>query len=94
MKKILCRFVVIFFIIIFLIYSIISKRIIKSNKNLIKKKILLSKIFKRSRRNINNISTLFINGKAHFGNYFIGINNAIIYCEILGCKKITIIIKK
>ena len=88
MKKKLSRFVVIFLIIIFLIYSIISKRIIKSNKNLIKKKILLSKIFKRSGRNINNISTLFINGKAHFGNYFIGINNAIIYCEILGCKKI------
>ena len=73
MKKILCRLVVIFLIIYLF---------------LIKKKILLSKIFKIIKRNIYNINTLFINGKANFGNYFIGINNAIIYCEILGCKKI------
>jgi hypothetical protein len=26
--------------------------------------------------------------KSRFGNYFISINNAIIYCEFLGCKKI------
>ena len=70
-------------------YSFISKS--KNNyKNQIIKKILLSKIFKITKKNLNNISTIFINGKAHFGNYFIGINNAIIYCEFLRCKKIII----
>jgi hypothetical protein len=52
------------------------------------KKTLLSKIFKINRRNINNISVLFIKNKIRFGNYFISINNAIVYCEFLGCKKI------
>lgn len=50
------------------------------------KNILLSKIFKKNKRNINNINTLFIKDKIRFGNYFISVNNAIIYCEFLGCK--------
>ena len=66
----------------------ISKNIIKINKNQTIKKILLSKIYKITKRNMNNIKTIFINGKVHFGNYFISLNNAIIYCEFLGCKKI------
>ena len=56
--------------------------------SLIIKKILLFKIFKKIRRNINNINTLYIKGNSRFGNYFISLNNAIIYCEFLGCKKI------
>ena len=87
MKKIL-KLILVFLMIIFLVYSIISKSILKNNKSQIIKKILLSKIFKITRRNINNISTIFIIGKANFGNYFISINNAIIYCEFLGCKNI------
>jgi hypothetical protein len=54
------------------------------------KKILLFKIFKITRANKNNISTLFVKGIARFGNLFISINNAIIYCELLNCKKIII----
>jgi hypothetical protein len=87
MNKIRKLFLV-FIMIIFLIYSIISKSFVKNNKNQIIKKILLSKIYKITRRNINKISTIFISGKANFGNYFISINNAIIYCEFLGCKNI------
>ena len=86
----------IFFIIIFLIlfkYSfrlIISKQFFINNKKRLMKKIILSKIFKKTRKNINNISSLFIKGNARFGNLFLAINNAIIYCEILDCKKIII----
>ena len=71
-------------------YSIIfiPKFFLINNKKTIMKKILLSKIFKINRRNINNISTLFIKNKIRFGNYFICLNNAIVYCEFLGCKKI------
>ena len=61
---------------------------LKNNKTKLIKKILLSNIFKLTNRNINNISTLFIKDKTRFGNYFKSINNAIIYCELLGCKKI------
>ena len=75
-------------------YFLISKNNIKNYKSQIMKKILLSKIFKKTKKNINNISTIFINGKAHFGNYFIGINNAIIYCEFLRCKKISYLSNK
>jgi hypothetical protein len=60
--------------------------LIKNKKNIIKKIILSS--LKITRRNINNIKTLYIKGPARFGNYFISINNAILYCEFLGCKKI------
>jgi len=67
----------------------IPKLFLKNNKNIIKK-ILLFKIFKKIRRNINNINTLYIKGNSRFGNYFISLNNAIIYCEFLGCKKIII----
>lgn len=86
-KKIFKILILISLITLFFKYYHIFKNII-NNKNEIKKKLLLSKIFKINRRNMNYISTLFINGKANFGNYFISINNAIIYCEILGCHKI------
>ena len=95
MVKIITKFIINLAFIVFLqlilfYYSIIfiSKIFLINNKKTIIKKILLYKIFKKYRRNINNISTLFIRNKIRFGNYFISINNAIIYCEFLGCKKI------
>ena len=66
-----------------------SKYFIEKNKIKIMKKIFLYNIFKMTRKNINNINSLFIKGKYRFGNFFLSINNAIIYCEILGCKKIS-----
>ena len=67
-----------------------SKYFFANNKKKLMKKIILYKIFKITRKNINNVNYLFIKGKSRFGNFFISINNAIIYCEILGCKKIII----
>ena len=95
MIKIITNFIIklafiIFIIVVLLEYSIIyiSKIFLINNKKTIMKKILLYKIFKINRRNINNINTLFIRNKARFGNFFISINNAIVYCEFLGCNKI------
>ena len=33
---------------------------------------------------------MFIKGSSRLGNFFVSINNAIIFCELLGCKKIII----
>ena len=94
--KIIKNIILYFLIIIILISlkypinNIIYKKFLINNKKKIIKKILLSKIFKSTRININNTSILFIKGKTRFGNLFISINNAIIYCELLCCKKIII----
>jgi len=82
-----------FFIIIILKYCLMvlnSKIFIKNNKKKIMKKVILSKIYINFSRKINNINILFIKGKARFGNFMLSMNNAIIYCEILHCKKIII----
>ena len=83
-----------YFFIILILFSlkytnnINYKSFLISNKKRIMKKILLFKIYLTTRTNKNNISTLFIKGLTRFGNLFISINNAIIYCELLNCKKI------
>ena len=69
---------------------LVSKIYLKSNKHNITKKVLLSKIFEKLKKNQTYIKVLFIKRKGHFGNYFISINNAIIYCEYLGCQKLII----
>jgi len=93
MKEHLIKIIVYFLIIIifkyFIIYMI-SKSFLKHNKKKIIRKVILSKIFNLTKRNINNINILFIKGRSHFGNYFNSINNAIIYCKYLNCKKIII----
>lgn len=95
MKEII-KYLIIFFLIIIIILLeyflilVIPKLFLINNKNNIIKKVLISNIFKKTRKKINNISNLFIEGKACFGNFFLSINNAIIYCEFLGCKKIII----
>jgi len=80
-----------------LVYFIFSSKNIfnlkiyfKRNKINIIKKILLFRIFNYERRNVNNINILFIRGNGHFGNFFIAVNNAIIYCEFLRCKRIIV----
>ena len=91
------KIILIFFEIILLKYfiNIKNKFLILNNyfiynKYNIIKKVLLSRISKYNKKKINNISILFIRGKGRFGNYYISINNAIIYCQFLGCKKIII----
>ena len=68
----------------------ISKNYFKINKYNIMKKVLLNKISKETIKNISNIKVLFLSAKGRFGNYFISINNAIIYCEFLKCQKIIV----
>ena len=92
MLKIILVFLIIIINLILLKYSIcyISKKFLRINKKKLMKKMILYKIFKITRKNVNNVSSLFIRGKCHFGNFFQSINNAIIYCHILNCKKIII----
>lgn len=91
------KYLILYFLIIIILFSLkypfnkfISKFFLINNKKKIMKKILLFKIFQKTRKNINDISILFIKGIARFGNLFISLNNAIIYCELLSCTKIII----
>ena len=71
--------------------SSISNRNLKNNHSkiiLIKRK--LHDIIKILKKNKTNIKTLYIKGNMRFGNYFISLNNAIIFCEVSGCKRIII----
>ena len=69
----------------------VSNRNLKKNQfqtiNFIKKNIY-DKIKKL--KNKTNINTLIIKGKLRFGNYLVSLNNAIIFCEFSGCKRIII----
>ena len=51
------------------------------------KKELLNTISKRINRNISKVNLLYIRGKFRFGNFLIVLNNAIFFCELLGCKR-------
>ena len=54
------------------------------------KRNLQDKIYKIIKKNISCINTLYIEGCIRFGNYFISLNNAIIFCEFLNCRRIII----
>ena len=54
------------------------------------KQNLINSIFKVIKKNLTHVNTIYITGKARFGNFLIAINNAIIACELLDCKKIII----
>ena len=72
------------------ISSISNNNLLKNNSlNFIKKK-LQDIIFKKLKHNKNYSNILYIKGHVRFGNYFICLNNAIIFCEFLSCKKIII----
>ena len=90
---------IIFFGILFLKYLMIVRKInllfsniySKSNSSKIFnniKRLLKNKIYKYFNKNITNIDSLYIKGNLRFGNYFISLNNAIIFCEVMHCKKI------
>ena len=49
---------------------------------------LLEKISKLKKSKITNLETFFLQINWNFGNLLITINNAIFYCEIVGCHKI------
>ena len=51
---------------------------------------LFNKLFIKAKKNLTYVDFLYIKGQARFGNFLICINNAIIFCEFLGCKRIII----
>jgi hypothetical protein len=66
----------------------LKKHINNSNIfNLIKKN-QIKRMKRKLWQNLNHINSIFITRKARFGNFIISINNAIIFCELFGCKKI------
>jgi len=54
------------------------------------KKSLLDAISKGLHKNLSKIDTVFLRQNGNFGNSIICLNNIIFYCEILGCKNITL----
>lgn len=54
------------------------------------KRTLQDIIYQNFNKNITYINLLFIDGHSRFGNYFIALNKAIIFCEFFSCKKIII----
>jgi len=69
--------------------SSISKSKWKNNKS----KFIIylqNRIFKLLKKKITKINTIYIKSRMRFGNYFISLNNAIIFCEFLSCKRIVI----
>ena len=50
----------------------------------------LNNLYNKTRLNLTHINILFLKGKSRTGNFFISINNAIIFCELVGCKKLII----
>ena len=73
------------------ISSLFPNIYLKSNSSKIFNNIksaLKDKIYIMMKKNITNINSLYIKGALRFGNYLISLNNAIIFCEVLGCKKI------
>ena len=57
--------------------------------NILKKNIF-NYIYIKKRKRISHINILYIKGSARLGNFFVCINNAMIFCELFGCKKIII----
>ena len=41
-------------------------------------------------KNIKKVNTLFLRDKIRTGNFLISVNNALIFCEFVGCKKLII----
>ena len=48
------------------------------------------KLFKAYNNRKTHINTLYMKGISRFGNYFISLNNAIIFCELFSCKRLII----
>jgi hypothetical protein len=91
------KYIFIFFELLLLIYFfniITNKNLSDSNNNFKNINIellnLKDKLFKQFKKNISNIDTLYIEGYMRFGNYLVSLNNAIIFCELLKCKRIIV----
>ena len=56
-------------------------------QSLLKEK-LLKEISKLKNKTVTNIETFFLSSNSFFGNGLIALNNAIFYCEVVGCHNI------
>ena len=98
--KLFLKYMLVYFEFFSLIYFIMnkSKYIPNTNINYIKnskifkiaKQNLINNIYIAIKKNLTRVNSIYITGKARFGNFLISINNAIIACELLDCKKIII----
>lgn len=63
-----------------------------TNSNIMKniKQYLVNELFKKTKKNLTQVDNLYITGEHRLGNYLICINNAIISCELLNCKRLII----
>lgn len=62
-----------------------------SNDTMVKyklKNLLLKEISSMKKQNISQIDIFYLSHNINFGNNLIAVNNAIFYCEIIGCHKI------
>ena len=90
LKYIIILLLIHYLIIIINKISLISKYSMKNNNKDKIIKDINNKIFKILKKNLSYINTLYIKSVRRFGNYFIALNNAIIFCEFLNCKRIII----
>ena len=96
-RAFILKYIIIFFELLCFKYFILNKNIkvssiyrynLKNNNSYII--ILRDNIAQYFKKNISRINTLYIKTGGRFGNYFISLNNAIIFCEFLSCKRIII----
>ena len=84
---------------IIILFELLSLQIIliffqkkKYNSNIIKslKQYLVNELFKKTKKKLTHVDNLYITGERRLGNYLICINNAIVSCELLNCKRLII----
>ena len=88
------KYIIIIFELILLqsILTLFPKKIFNnSNKINDIKQNLIKELYKNTKKNFTHINVLYISGNgSRLGNFFICVNNAIIFCELFNCKKIII----
>ena len=85
--------IIIFELILLQNFLILFQKKIFNNSNKINdiKQNLIKELYNNTKKNFTHINVLYISGNgSRLGNFFICVNNAIIFCEFLNCKKIII----
>jgi len=74
------------------LYNYLFLKNVSEEPNLLNeiRKSLLNVISRKVHKNFSQIDTVFLTHNSNFGNSLACLNNLIYYCEILGCKNITL----
>ena len=74
------------------LYNYLFLKNVSEEPNLLNeiRKYLLNVISRKVHKNFSQIDTVFLTHNSNFGNSLACLNNLIYYCEILGCKNITL----